>query len=198
MVVVVLAWTIPGAASHSVHAQQQPDRRQLITRINDLLNAMAEEAKTWNDKAVADRTQAQIADLLWDVNRDKATSHLKAAWTSAAKVEEPNRDHSPVVNPSLRNAVRRVVLLVARKRAPQLANAWLEEMVDDSKQEKNTRGTFDDRSARSAVLLQMANETVAGNPKAAAELRTLLLIFEQREVLTITFLLQFLHGNKSH
>ena len=75
------------------------------------------------------------------------------------------------MNLSLRNSVRRDVLLVARKRAPQLASAWLEEMVEESKQaEKNERGTFDDRSARSAVLLQMAHETVAVDPQAAAEL----------------------------
>jgi hypothetical protein len=176
VVLVALALVNPGATCVSVRAQQQDapaSQRPFITRINDLLNSTAEEAKKWDDKAVAARTQAQIADLLWDANRDNATNHLKAAWTSAAKVEEPNRPRSNVVNSSLRNSVRRDVLLVARKRAPQLAAAWLEEMVEDSKAaEKNERGTFDDRSARSAVLLQMANETVASNAQAAAELLT--------------------------
>jgi hypothetical protein len=146
-------------------------RAQDITRINNLLNSTAEDAKKWDDKSIAARTQAQIADLLWDASRDNATDHLKAAWISAAKIEEPKRDRSPVVNSSLRNSVRRDVLLVARKRAPQLASAWLEEMVEESKTaQNNERGTFDDRSARSAVLLQMANETVDANAQAAAEL----------------------------
>ena len=166
-VVVALACLNAGAA---VQAQHQ-DTRQLITRVNDLLNSTAEDAKRWDDKAVAARTQAQIADLLWDASPDNAVEHLKAAWSSASKLEEPKRERSNVVNASLRNSVRRDVLLVARKRAPQLATAWLEEMVEESKPaEKNERGTFDDRSARSAVLLQMANETVAENPQAAAEL----------------------------
>ena len=174
VVLVALTLVNSGATCTPVRAQQHDvpaNQAQLITRINDLLNSTAEDARKWDDKAIAARTQAQIADLLWDANRDNATNHLKAAWTSAAKVEEPNRPRSNVVNSSLRNSVRRDVLLVARKRAPQLAAAWLEEMVEDSKAaEKNERGTFDDRSARSAVLLQMANETVASNAQAAAEL----------------------------
>jgi len=152
--------------------QGAPDQRQqLVKRITELLDSTANDAKKWDDKAVAARTQAQIADLLWDRNRDNAKEYLKAAWSAAAKVEEPQRERSSVVNRSLRNAVRRDVLLVARKRAPELATAWLEEMVEESKSAEPTdRGTFDDRSARSAVLLQMANQIVADNPKAAAEL----------------------------
>ena len=155
------------------HAQAQaPDQRQqLLRRIVELLDSTANDAKKWDDKAVAARTQAHIADLVWDRNRDNAREYLKAAWSAAARVEEPKRERSSVVNRSVRNAVRRDVLLVARKRAPELATAWLEEMVDESKSAaQNDRGTFDDRSARSAVLLQMANEIVGDNPKAAAEL----------------------------
>lgn len=161
-----------------LHAQVQDAKREvspaqleLLKKIIDVLNSTADEAKKWDDKGVAARTQAQIADLIWDVNQENAKNYLKAAWIAAAKVEEPKRDRSSVVNPSLRNAIRRDVLLVARKRAPELAAIWLEEMVEESKSaEKQDRGTFDDRSARSAVLLQMANQIVADNPQAAAEL----------------------------
>jgi hypothetical protein len=148
-----------------------PSQLQRLKTIIDLLNATADETRKWDDKRVAARTQAQIADLIWDANRENANDYLKAAWTAAAKVEEPKRDRSTFVNPSLRNAVRREVLLVARKRAPELAAIWLEEMVEESKSaEKKDRGTFDDRSARSAVLLQMANELAADSPQEAAQL----------------------------
>ena len=148
-----------------------PAQLQLLTRIIDVLYSTADDAKNWDDKGVAARTQTQIADLIWDANPETATNYLKTAWTIAASVEEPKRDRSTFVNPSRRNAVRRDVLLVARKRAPQLASLWLEQMVEESKStEKKDRGTFDDRSARSAVLLQMAQELVADNPRAAAEL----------------------------
>lgn len=170
VVLVVLVWS--GAASRAYAQDASPDQRQqLLTRIVELLDSTAHDAKKWDDKGIAARTLAQIADLIWDKNRDNAREHLKAAWSATAKVEEPKRERSSVVNASLRNAVRRDVLLVARKRAPELAATWLDEMVEESKSvEKTDRGAFDDRSARSSVLLQMANQIVADNPKGAAEL----------------------------
>ena len=147
------------------------DEIQLLRRIVDLLNTTADEAKKWDNKVVAARTQSQIADLIWDANPENARNYLQAAWLAASNVEDPRRDRSTFVNPSLRNAVRREVLLVARRRAPDLAKTWLDELVEESKStEKRDRGTFDDRSTRSAVLLQMANELVAKDEKAAAEL----------------------------
>jgi hypothetical protein len=149
----------------------QPDQLLLKKRIIDVLASTAVEAKKWDDKGIAARTQAQIADLIWDTNPENASEHLTAAWDAAAKVEEPKRERSPIVNRSLRNAVKRDVLLVARKRAPQWATRWLAEMVQDNKSaDTEQRGIFDDRSGRSAVLLQMAYQLVADNPKAAAEL----------------------------
>jgi len=154
----------------SSHGQGIRDNES-VKRIIEVLNSTANETKKWDDKAVAARTQAHIADLSWDTNHENAVEFLKAAWSTAMKVEEPKRDRSTIVNQSLRNGVRREVLLVARKRAPELAATWLEEMAEESKSaEKNDRGIFDDRSTRSAVLLQMANELVADNPKGAAEL----------------------------
>ncbi len=154
--------------SLNLQAQLSPD---LSKRVFEVLNATADEARKWDDKATAARTQAQIADLIWDNNRDNAITYLKAAWDAAAKVEEPKRERSAFANPSRRNAVRREVLLVAHKRARELAEQWLEQIVEESKSaEKTERGTFDDRTARSAVLLQMAQEVIADNPQAAAEL----------------------------
>ena len=154
--------------SLNLQAQLSPD---LSKRVFEVLNATADEARKWDDKATAARTQAQIADLIWDNNRDNAITYLKAAWDAAGKVEELKRERSAFANPSRRNAVRREVLLVAHKRARELAEQWLEQIVEESKSgEKTERGTFDDRTARSAVLLQMAQEVVADNPQAAAEL----------------------------
>jgi len=181
-VAVALVCIDPGAGGFLLRAQS-PDSRekvnpevsssqqQLLKTIIDLLSSTADEAGKWDDKRVAARIQAEIADLIWDAKPENANSYLQAAWTTAAKVEEPKRERSAIVNSSLRNAVRREVLVVARKRVPELAAKWLEEMVEESKSaEKTDRGTFDDRSARSAVLLQMANELVADKPQGAAQL----------------------------
>src|SRR6476620_675090 len=95
--------------TYSVQAQDPLFQKRIV----DLLNSTADEAKTWDDKAIAARTQAQIADLIWSADADIARNHLNAAWITASKVEDQNRERSAFVNPSLRNAVRRDVLLVA-------------------------------------------------------------------------------------
>lgn len=154
----------------SVMTQAQP-APDLTKRVLEVLSSTAEESRKWDDKAIAARTQARIADLLWAADQENATDYLKTAWATAAKVEAPKRERSTSRNASLRNTVRREVLLVARKRAPELAAIWLEEVVKESQAaEKTERGTFEDRTARSALLLQMAQELVADNPAAAAEL----------------------------
>jgi hypothetical protein len=167
----------PGATPFLVRAQTpekskeiSPSQLQLRKRILDVLNSTAAEAVKWDDKQVAAQTQAEIADLIWDTNPDNAKNYLTTAWVAAAKVEEPNRERSAIVNPSVRNKVRRDVLLVARKRAPELAAKWLDEMVEEKAGEKTARGVFDDRTPRSAVLLQTAYELAADNPEEAAEL----------------------------
>jgi hypothetical protein len=76
----------------------QSDQQLLKKRIIEVLNSTAIEAKKWDDKAIAARTQAQISDLIWDTNDATATDHLKAAWDAAAKVENPKRNPSPIVN----------------------------------------------------------------------------------------------------
>src|SRR5258708_2367877 len=119
----------PGVRSTEI----TPSQLQLLKRIIDVLNSTADEAKKWDDRGIAARTQAQIADLIWDVNHENANNYLRAAWSASARVEEPKRDRSTFVNPVLRNAVRRDVLLVARKRAPELAAIWLQAIVEESK-----------------------------------------------------------------
>ncbi|MGH9968575.1 MAG: hypothetical protein ACREBG_12210 [Pyrinomonadaceae bacterium] len=158
--------------SHKARSSEAtPDQALLLTRVFDVLISTGEEARKWDDSGIGARTQAQIADLIWEAHSEKASDFLKSAWAAATKVQEPKRDRSTFVNPSLRNAVRREVLTVARKRDPELAARWLDEMVQESLLEaKEVRGTFDDRTARSAVLLQMANELVTDDPQAAAEL----------------------------
>ena len=164
IVLVLLAQWVTAQDSATVDSK-------LRTRIIEVLDATAVDARKWNDKTIAARTQAQIADLVWDTNPDNGNTYLSAAWATSAKIEEPRRERSTFVNPSLRNAVRREILLVARRRAPELAATWLEELVQESKTaEQKERGTFDDRSARSAVLLQMAQQLVDDNPPSAAEL----------------------------
>lgn len=153
-------------------ALQRDDRRTdlSVNRILEVLIGTAEDSKKWDDSTVAAKTQSQIADLLWEADNDKGRAFLHDAWRTTSKIEESKQPRSSFMNSSLRNNARREVLLVARKHDADLAGKWLDEMTAESAASDKGRGAFDDRSSRSAVLLQMANEIAATNPAAASEL----------------------------
>ena len=145
-------------------------REQQVTRILAVLSATADDAKTWTDASAASKVQAQIADVIWDADADIARGYLIRSWETAGKVETPKRERSPFRNQSPRTEARREVILVARKRAPDLSKKWLQQMAQESEQDQRDRGAFDDRTQRSSLLLQMALQIVDENPEAAAGL----------------------------
>jgi len=146
--------------------------QQFYLRALDALRAVAEDAKEWKDSSAAAHAQAQVADLTWEADTGAARGYLLRGWEVAGRVEEAREERSRYRNASARTEARRVVLLVARKRAPELAQKWLEQIAEESEGEqgKGQRGAFDDRTPRSAALLQMAMASVAESPQAAAEL----------------------------
>src|SRR5215217_1371625 len=149
---------------------QKRVREQQVTRILAVLSAVADNAKNWSDAAAASKVQAQIADVIWDADSEMARGYLLKAWETAGKVEIPKRERSPFRNQSPRTEARREVILVARKRAPDLSNKWLQQMAEESEQDQHDRGAFDDRTPRSTLLLQMALQIVHEDPEAAASL----------------------------
>jgi len=149
---------------------QQQQKQQQILRILAVLRTTGDGATDWNDAAAASRTQAQIADLMWDYDAEAGRYYLTKGWESARRIDYPKQQRSAFRNTSSRTDSAREVMLVARKRAPDLAKKWLEQIVNDvdSDRANDQRGTFDDRTTRSAVLLQMAMQIVGQNPEAAA------------------------------
>jgi len=145
-------------------------REQQVTRILAVLNATADNAKTWNDATAASKVQAQIADVIWDADANIARGYLVKAWETTDKVEVPKQAGSAFRNQSPRTEARREVILVARKRAPDLSKKWLQQMAQESEQDPRERGVFDDRTPRSTVLLQMALQVVDEDAEAAATL----------------------------
>ena len=145
-------------------------REQQVTRILAVLSGVANDARNWTDAAAASKVQAQIADVIWDADTDIARGYLIRAWETAGKVELPKQERSPFRNQSPRTEARREVILVARKRAPDLSKKWLQQMAQESEQDQHDRGAFDDRTPRSTLLLQMALQIVQDEPEAAAGL----------------------------
>jgi hypothetical protein len=145
-------------------------REQQVTRILTVLTATADNAKTWTDAAAASKVQAQIADVIWDADAEIARGYLIKAWETTEKIALSKQERSAFRNQSPRTEARREVILVARKRAPDLSKKWLQQMAQESEQERGERGAFDDRTPRSTLLLQMALQIVQDDPEAAAAL----------------------------
>lgn len=147
-------------------------QQRLMTRVREVLRTIAENSKQWKDASAAARAQAQVADLLWESEPDAARIYLAQAWATASSVEEAKQERSRFRNESARDGVRRDVLLIARRRASDLAKQWLKQMAQEAEDahDSEPRGVFDDRTARSAVLLQMALQTADNDPQAAADL----------------------------
>jgi hypothetical protein len=145
-------------------------REEQVTRILAVLRATADDAKNWTDAVSASKFQAQTADVMWVADSYSARGYLIKAWDRASTVEDPKSERSRFRNESLRTEARREVILVARKRAPDLAKKWLEQMAQEIEQAKRDRGAFDDRTPRSTLLLQMALQIVEEDPDAAAAL----------------------------
>lgn len=142
-------------------------------RVFEVLREVADEAPRWKDDAAAASVQAQIADLTWARDAAWARAVLTRAWESARRAPKSQAEHSPFRNSPPGAEAQREVIVAARRRAPELAERWLAQMAEDAKEakdDKTSRGVFDDRTPRNAVLLQMAEEAVAGDPRAAADL----------------------------
>ena len=152
---------------------QEQQRQQQILRILAILRATADDTKDWNDAAAASKTQSQIADLMWDFDAEAGRSYLTKAWETSTRIEDPNlQERSRYRNTSLRLLTGRDVILVAKKRAPDLAEKWLDQIANETKSAwtREERGIFDDRTARSTVLLQMSLQMSSDNPEGAAEM----------------------------
>lgn len=146
----------------------------LNLRIIDVLGRTADEAKSWDDIKISSQIQAQAADLMWDFDPISAENYLIRAWDKAKQAKESEEKTSRFRNSSNRVEVSREVLTVARKRQPELAEKWLKELSDLAEEDfsKRNKGLFDDRTARSAVLLQMAMQAAETDVQAAASLAT--------------------------
>jgi len=162
----------PKAGKSSPEAELQSSlREQQLVRVVSVLRTVADGTREWKNPAAASKTQAQIADLIWDADPASARGYLIKAWDTAGRVEDPNQQRSRYRNGSVQTDARREVILVARKRAPDLSRKWLDQMAQtESDRRNNERGTFDDRTSRSSVLLQLAIQSCETNPGEAAAL----------------------------
>lgn len=178
--VLIVCLSIPVSSQTEVNSKQNNKDKQdnasaqtsLNLRIIQVLYQTADEAKNWDDAKSSANIQAKIADLLWDYDAISAKNILIKGWDKAKEVKESDEKSNRFRNTSNRVDSSREILLVARKREPELAEKWLKELSDlaDEEFSKRNKGLFDDRTARSAVLLQMAMQIVETDANVAASL----------------------------
>ncbi|MGI9055831.1 MAG: hypothetical protein ACR2F2_08530 [Pyrinomonadaceae bacterium] len=147
-------------------------QKSLNLRIIQVLYQTADEVRNLDDAKASANIQAKIADLLWNYDPISAKSILIKGWDKAKQVKETDAKSNRFRNTSNRIDGSREILLVARKREPELAEKWLKELADLTEEDfaERNKGLFDDRTARSAVLLQMALQIVETDVNAAASL----------------------------
>src|SRR5258708_3893889 len=186
--VTFIGYTPCSSPSAFVHAQKESKKRtadeqtesakpketvtpKISQRAVDVLRATADDSRNWKNAAAAAMTQAQVADLTWEVDPETATAYLTQAWETSAKVSDDTQTGSPRIS-SARTSTKREILLVARKRSPDLAKRWLDLMTKEAESDsrQKDRGVFDDRTRRSTVLLEMALSIAQQDPNGASEL----------------------------
>jgi len=146
----------------------------LLARSRALAASTADEALKWDDKLAAVRVVSEAADLLWGEDPARSRAWLSQAWELTGEVsEEDGRNQTRRYrNNSPRAGGRAAVLTVARRHDPKLADSLLEKLADEKEQSAfdSRRGVFDDRTARSEQLLNMALAVAESDPASAAGL----------------------------
>lgn len=166
----------PKAVEAPTPERQQTQRPELSALSLNVLHSTAKEARDWKNTTAAVSILTQISDLTWHENESAAQSYLVQAWELTDRVEGAKEASNNFRNHTPRTGARREVIMVARRRAPELAEKWLAQMAEEDEAQreksKSPRGAFDDRTGRSAVLLQLAMSSIEENPQAASRLAT--------------------------
>lgn len=151
-------------------AQVQADLRR--AEAIRLVQNTAAEAPSWDDKKTAVRVLADSADLLWEETPGQGTKWLANAWELIDQVPPSPRNEKlkAFFTHSDQTFLRTAILSVARKHDSQLAEKFLKQLSQNELTEKKERGAFDDRTARSEQLLNLAQQSVDSNPDLACTL----------------------------
>jgi hypothetical protein len=143
----------------------------LRAEARQLISSAAADAPKWDDERAAVRVLAKAADLLWADDPASARDWLTRAWEISRKVRDKGDTRSAVrVRGTARARARSEILTIAQKHDPRLARQLVDTLAEETEAEeyKAQRDIFDDRTARSEQLLNLALANVESNPAAAA------------------------------
>jgi hypothetical protein len=138
-------------AAAAIEAERQLKERR--ANAQSLLINLAADARNFNDPTVRARTQARIADALWDTDRERSKTMLRSAFDAAeaGDAESLARMQEDIRQQRTRNGgggyvlatppnLRREVLDFAAKRDQKLAEEFLVRYRDQKARETDERG----------------------------------------------------------
>jgi hypothetical protein len=151
----------------------------LRARAAELAAATADAAPAWGDRRAAVGVLSAAADLMWGDAPDRAREWLRQAWALAGELPDKAGDGAAARfrSSSPRRLARALVLAVAQRCDGVLADDFLARLGAEKEESAAERGAkraaFDDKSARSEQLLNLALSVVNTDPDAAARLAEL-------------------------
>lgn len=102
-----------------------------------LLNSLADEARTFKDEALGVRSQARVADALWEADRERALALFRRAW-EAAEAADTRAEQNKTGAAARRSNLRGDVLFLAQLHDRALAEEFLDKLSKE--QEGNEPG----------------------------------------------------------
>lgn len=171
-------------AQPTKRADKGPAERKLTPeqqRALWLLDGLLDDAKKLDDEQARVKTQARIADILWDYDEPRARQIFEHAFHDIDTIKPdapPSREPSAsMAGFSAVNALRSVVLVLVSAHDLNLAGKLIKSIKEsDSARATNEAGATSagDRSAdRSMLYMQIATRMAATDPARAVELAKL-------------------------
>jgi hypothetical protein len=172
----------PAAVQVPADANSEEERLALAIQI---VSSLADEARSYKDESLKVKVQARAADVLWNLNKDRARSIFERAWDTAQivdqdgrrAIEEKRRQFLAGASsigfipppPNLRAEVLRLVSRHDRT----LAEKFLAKMDEDDKRDEDknkVKRSWDPTEPPEAVAkrLQLARELLEGGQLDAA------------------------------
>ena len=150
---------------------QKPGARRELTpqqeRAISVLNNLFERTKEFADDETRIETQAQIADALWQYDRQTARRQFTEAFRSIERIEDEERTLPDLYTP--KNLLRLRLSNLAAKRDADLAEMLINSIPESQTKPDQTSPTKT-RGARGSLYLKLADELIPTDPQRAANL----------------------------
>lgn len=175
----------PVAANTALAKDPEAERllRERRAQAQSLLISLANDAGTFNDQRLRARTQAHVADLLWETDADRARNLFRKAWDAAevADAEGQQRMQEEAREQQAKSGgggyavssppdLRKEVLRLAVKHDPSLGEEFLGKLQEKSKEGSAKDNPIDPREKdpESTQRLEVARELLSSGDKERA------------------------------